>query len=76
MKTLIRFSTVKIRFLFHPFTSRKSLYVWHKLGYHDQFQHIAVFKTELGAWGRELEMFFDTSSHIVVSVGKLLYSLS
>ena len=32
MKTLIRFSTVKIRFLFHPFTSRKSLYVWHKYG--------------------------------------------
>ena len=31
--TLIRFSTVKIRFLFHPFTSRKSLYVWHKLFY-------------------------------------------
>ena len=33
MKTLIRFSTVKIRFLFHPFTSRKSLYVWHKWCY-------------------------------------------
>ena len=33
MKTLIRFSTVKMRFLFHPFTARKSLYVWHKLIY-------------------------------------------
>ena len=34
MKTLIRFSIVKIRFLFHPFTSRKSLYVWHNTSYY------------------------------------------
>ena len=33
MKTLIHFSAAKIRFLFHPFTSRKSLYVWHKWHY-------------------------------------------
>ena len=33
MKTLIRISTMKIRILFHPFTSRKSLYVWHKVEY-------------------------------------------
>ena len=33
MKTLIRFSTVKIQFLFHPLTTAKSLYVWHKLAY-------------------------------------------
>ena len=28
MKTLIRFPTVKIRFLFHPFTSRINLYMY------------------------------------------------
>ena len=46
MKTLIRFSTVKIRFLFHPFTSRKSLYVWHKLIY--RMRAIPVFRVCYG----------------------------
>ena len=34
MKTLTRFFTVKMRFLFHPFTSRKFLSVCHKIQYY------------------------------------------
>ena len=36
MKTVIRFSTGKIRILFHRFTSGKSLYVWHRVKYLDK----------------------------------------
>ena len=52
MKTLIRFSTVKIRFLFHSFTSRNSLYAWHKVHY--------VFLQELQYWSIELQMYTVT----------------
>ena len=50
MKTLIRFSTMKIRFLFYPFTSRKSLYVWHKSSCKKLFVKIA------GIWKHEREI--------------------
>ena len=46
MKTLIRFPAVKIRFLFHPFTSHESLYVWHKHPYIEEYFLVCV----LGAY--------------------------
>ena len=50
MKRLIRFSRMKIRILFHPFTSRKSLYVWHKI------QEVST----AGMFG----VMADTTSHV------------
>ena len=67
MKTLIRFSTVKIRFLFHPFISRKSLYVWHKNVYYTECTvfilklKIYVFRQKL--WKKSVFLTETTSIH-------------
>ena len=66
IKTLIRFSTVKIRFLFHPFTSRKSIYVWHI--------YIYAIHIEVNGWNKN--RIFIVKKRTSVFIGRTIFLTS